>query len=136
SRSRYRLIVENIAPGTNWQDLKDMMRKAGEVTFADISRDHPTEGIVEFHVREDMEYALRKLNDRELNGQRVQLREDPIKSPRRKRTRRGETPERDDSRIRRRSNSKPRSRSRSPAKSMDDSPPRSPRSEGSAHDDE
>ena len=31
--------------------------------------------IVEFHVRDDMEYALKKLNDRELNGQRVQLRE-------------------------------------------------------------
>ncbi|KAI8993136.1 hypothetical protein BDB01DRAFT_311619 [Pilobolus umbonatus] len=74
-RSHYRLIVENIAPGTNWQDLKDMMRKAGEVTFADISRDRPSEGIVEFAVRDDMEYALKKLNDRELNGQRVTLRE-------------------------------------------------------------
>jgi hypothetical protein len=31
--------------------------------------------IVEFAVRDDMEYALKKLNDRELNGQRVTLRE-------------------------------------------------------------
>lgn len=31
--------------------------------------------IVEFNLRDDMEYALKKLNDRELNGQRVSLRE-------------------------------------------------------------
>ncbi|CAO3658395.1 unnamed protein product [Rhizopus stolonifer] len=111
SRSHYRLLVENIAPGTNWQDLKDMMRKAGEVTFADISRDRPSEGIVEFHVRDDMEYALKKLNDRELNGQRVQLRE--VTRSHRSR-----------SRSKSRSRSPPRRRRRSPSRSRSRSPPR------------
>ncbi|KAG0987441.1 hypothetical protein G6F28_010013 [Rhizopus arrhizus] len=113
SRSHYRLIVENIAPGTNWQDLKDMMRKAGEVTFADISRDRPSEGIVEFHVRDDMEYALKKLNDRELNGQRVQLREDPNKISRSSRRSSSRSRSRSPPRRRRRSPSRSRSRSRS-----------------------
>ncbi|KAI9260243.1 hypothetical protein BY458DRAFT_516581 [Sporodiniella umbellata] len=114
SRSHYRLLVENIAPGTNWQDLKDMMRKAGEVTFADISRDRPSEGIVEFHVRDDMEYALKKLNDRELNGQRVQLREDTNKVSR--------SSHRSRSRSKSRSRSPPRRRRRSPSRSR--TPPR------------
>ncbi|KAG0747975.1 hypothetical protein G6F57_006326 [Rhizopus arrhizus] len=131
SRSHYRLIVENIAPGTNWQDLKDMMRKAGEVTFADISRDRPTEGIVEFHVREDMEYALRKLNDRELNGQRVQLREDPNKISRSSHRSRSRSRSRSPPRRRRRSPS--RSRSRSPPRRRRRSPSRS-RSRSESHD--
>ncbi|KAI9469952.1 MAG: hypothetical protein EXX96DRAFT_588162 [Benjaminiella poitrasii] len=118
-RSHYRLIAENIAPGTNWQDLKDMMRKAGEVTFADISRDRPTEGIVEFAVRDDMEYALKKLNDRELNGQRVTLREVSIDNGRG-----GRSSRRSRSRSKSRSRSPPRRRRRSPSDSRSRSPPR------------
>ncbi|CAO3632031.1 unnamed protein product [Mucor hiemalis] len=114
-RSHYRLIVENIAPGTNWQDLKDMMRKAGEVTFADISRERSSEGIVEFAVREDMEYALKKLNDRELNGERVTLREDTGRS---RSSRRSRSPSKS------RSRSPPRRRRRSPSQSRSRSPPR------------
>ncbi|KAI9364073.1 hypothetical protein BD770DRAFT_379207 [Pilaira anomala] len=145
-RSHYRLIVENIAPGTNWQDLKDMMRKAGEVTFADISRERSSEGIVEFAVRDDMEYALKKLNDRELNGQRVTLREDtgrsrssrrsrsPSKSrsrsPPRRRRRRSPSVSRSRSPPRRRNRSpsvsRSRSRSRSPSRSRSVSGSRSP----------
>ncbi|RCH96840.1 hypothetical protein CU098_011202, partial [Rhizopus stolonifer] len=121
SRSHYRLLVENIASGTNWQDLKDMMRKAGEVTFADISRNRPTEGIVEFHVRDDMEYALKKLNGRELNGQRIELREDPTKnvgSARRSNSRSRSRSPRRRNRSPRRRNRSPRRRNRSPSRSV------------------
>ncbi|KAG2175833.1 hypothetical protein INT44_000311 [Umbelopsis vinacea] len=45
-RSQHRLIVNGIAPGTSWQDLKDFMRKAGEVSFADILKDRDGEGLV------------------------------------------------------------------------------------------
>ncbi|KAI7878654.1 hypothetical protein K492DRAFT_179624 [Lichtheimia hyalospora FSU 10163] len=72
-RRSYRLFVEDIPSGTSWQDLKDLMRKAGEVTFADIIRSRPGEGVVEFAHRSDMEYALRKLDDADLNGQRIRL---------------------------------------------------------------
>merc|ERR1719422_1423466 len=32
-RTGYRLIVENLSSRTSWQDLKDYMRQAGEITY-------------------------------------------------------------------------------------------------------
>ncbi|KAG0300037.1 hypothetical protein BGZ98_009547 [Dissophora globulifera] len=43
-RTEFRLIVENLAHGVSWQDIKDLMRKAGEVTFADLSKERDDEG--------------------------------------------------------------------------------------------
>lgn len=39
SRSDYRVIVDNLAYNVSWQDLKDHMKKAGDVLFADIVKD-------------------------------------------------------------------------------------------------
>ncbi|KAI9306620.1 hypothetical protein BJ944DRAFT_281853 [Cunninghamella echinulata] len=103
-RESYRLIVKNIPPKTTWQDLKDMMKKAGRVTFADVLKD-TDEGIVEFAHRDDMKYALSKYNNTKLNGQRVTL-EEP---GRRNRSRRDRSYSRSRSRSRSRS---PRRRSR------------------------
>ncbi|CAG8435030.1 7266_t:CDS:2 [Diversispora eburnea] len=58
-------------------DLKDLMRKAGEVTFADCHKDRDGEGVVEFSSYEDMKNAIRKLDDTELKGKRIILREAP-----------------------------------------------------------
>ncbi|KAI8093071.1 uncharacterized protein BX664DRAFT_328856 [Halteromyces radiatus] len=77
----YRLIVKDIPPNTTWQDLKDLMKKAGRVTFADILK-NTDEGIVEFAHRSDMQYALRKLDNSRLNGQRITL-EEPSRRRRR-----------------------------------------------------
>ncbi|KAF9940134.1 hypothetical protein BGZ65_008116 [Modicella reniformis] len=74
-RTEHRLIVENLAHGVSWQDIKDLMRKAGEVTFADISRDNDSQGIVEFSSAEDVKMALKTLNGEDLGGQPVSLRE-------------------------------------------------------------
>ncbi|CDS14194.1 hypothetical protein LRAMOSA06364 [Lichtheimia ramosa] len=127
-RRSYRLFVEDIPSGTSWQDLKDLMRKAGEVTFADIIRSRPGEGVVEFAHRSDMEYALRKLDDAELNGQRIRLFEDR-RSSRRSRSRsvsRSRSPRRRSSRRSRYSRSRsPVSRSRSATPSRSRSPRRS-----------
>merc|ERR1719319_1737651 len=38
-RTKYRLIVENLSSRTSWQDLKDYMRKAGEVVYTEKDRD-------------------------------------------------------------------------------------------------
>ncbi|KAJ3282936.1 hypothetical protein HK104_010631 [Borealophlyctis nickersoniae] len=38
-RTNYRVLVSNLPPRTSWQDLKDLMRKAGEVTYTDMGRD-------------------------------------------------------------------------------------------------
>ncbi|KAK3821574.1 MAG: hypothetical protein J3Q66DRAFT_333662 [Benniella sp.] len=74
-RTEHRLIVENLAHGVSWQDIKDLMRKAGEVTFADISRDNDSQGVVEFSSAEDVKMALKTLNGEDLRGQPVSLRE-------------------------------------------------------------
>lgn len=47
------------------------MREAGDVCFADVQRDG--EGVVEFLRREDMEYALRKLDRTEFRSHQVSL---------------------------------------------------------------
>ncbi|MEQ2258841.1 hypothetical protein XENORESO_003085 [Xenotaenia resolanae] len=45
----------------SWQDLKDHMREAGDVCYADVYRDGT--GVVEFVRKEDMTYAVRKLDN-------------------------------------------------------------------------
>lgn len=37
--SDYRVLVTGLPSGTSWQDLKDHMRTAGEVGFAEVTRD-------------------------------------------------------------------------------------------------
>uniref|UniRef100_H3BZ85 Serine/arginine-rich splicing factor 9 n=1 Tax=Tetraodon nigroviridis TaxID=99883 RepID=H3BZ85_TETNG len=65
-RSDFRVIVSGLPPTGSWQDLKDHMREAGDVCFADVQRDG--EGVVEFLRREDMEYALRRLDRTEFRS--------------------------------------------------------------------
>ncbi|KAF9291343.1 putative pre-mRNA splicing factor [Linnemannia elongata] len=79
-RTEHRLIVENLAHGVSWQDIKDFMRKAGEVTFADISKDNDSQGVVEFSSADDVQNALKSLDGEELRGNVVTLREfDPAR---------------------------------------------------------
>ncbi|KAI8890814.1 hypothetical protein K501DRAFT_290284 [Backusella circina FSU 941] len=132
-----RIVVKNIPSKTTWQDLKDFMRKAGRVTFADILKDRDGEGVVEFAKREDMKYALRNLDNEKLNGQRVTLDEagrrrksrDRSRSPRRSSRRRSRSASRSRSRSRSARSLTPRSRSRSP-RSRSRSRSRSPRRDG------
>ncbi|ESN99509.1 hypothetical protein HELRODRAFT_84222 [Helobdella robusta] len=72
-RGEYRLIVENLSTRISWQDLKDLMRGAGEVTFADAHRDRRNEGLVEFASRREMERAMSKFDNMDLNGRRIRL---------------------------------------------------------------
>ncbi|XP_029940936.1 serine/arginine-rich splicing factor 9 [Salarias fasciatus] len=65
-RSEFRVIVTGLPQSGSWQDLKDHMREAGDVCFADVQRDG--EGVVEFLRREDMEYALRRLDRTEFRS--------------------------------------------------------------------
>ena len=50
------------------QDLKDYMRQAGEVTYADAHKQTRNEGVIEFETKEGMDKALDTLDDTELNG--------------------------------------------------------------------
>ncbi|KAH8117072.1 RNA-binding domain-containing protein [Phellopilus nigrolimitatus] len=66
-----RITVDNISRDTSWQDLKDFGREAGSVSFADIDRDVPGRGILEYLSREDAERAVKQLDSKELRGQAV-----------------------------------------------------------------
>uniref|UniRef100_A0A8D8QJT4 Serine/arginine-rich splicing factor 1 n=1 Tax=Cacopsylla melanoneura TaxID=428564 RepID=A0A8D8QJT4_9HEMI len=60
-RSQYRVLVTGLPPSGSWQDLKDHMREAGDVCFADVYKDGT--GVVEFLRSDDMKYAYKKLDD-------------------------------------------------------------------------
>ena len=70
----YRNLHKNIyflgLPATgSWQDLKDHMREAGDVCYADVYKDGT--GVVEFLRFEDMKYAARKLDDSKFRSHEV-----------------------------------------------------------------
>merc|ERR1712192_303177 len=119
-RTGYRTIVENLSSRTSWQDLKDFMRKAGEIAYTNTNQPRVGEGIVEFGSRRDMEYALDKLDGEELDGRRIRLVEEGGNKSRsrsrtrsRSRSRDRRRPSRDRSPSSAKSESRSRSRSRS-----------------------
>jgi len=110
--------VENLPERCSWQDLKDFMRKAGEVVFADVwtTKRGGLMGIVEFTNRDDMTYCLDKMHDTEFKNpfdtthiKIFPYEDEAPKSPRsRSRSRsRSRTPPRRDSRSRSRSPVRP-----------------------------
>ncbi|XP_072933507.1 serine-arginine protein 55 isoform X4 [Epargyreus clarus] len=129
TRTEYRLIVENLSSRISWQDLKDYMRQAGEVTYADAHKQHRNEGVVEFATHADMRAAIEKLDGTELNGRRIRLVEDRRSS--RRRTRSSSSRSRSRSRDRRRSRS---SRSRSKSRPKSKSPAAKSRSRSRSKD--
>lgn len=68
-RSQYRVLVTGLPPSGSWQDLKDHMREAGDVCFADTYKDGT--GVVEFLRQEDMRYAIKKLDDSRFRSHEV-----------------------------------------------------------------
>ncbi|KAG1934443.1 serine and arginine rich splicing factor 5a isoform X2 [Pimephales promelas] len=131
-RTEHRIIVENLSSRISWQDLKDLMRKVGEVTFVDAHRTNKNEGVVEFASHSDMKNAIEKLDGTDLNGRKLKLYEDRKRNRSRSRSRsrsssrsrspsRSRTPERGSKR------SRSRSVSRTPEKNTSNrSPSRSP----------
>ncbi|CAH8462766.1 serine arginine-rich splicing factor, variant 2 [Schistosoma haematobium] len=76
TRTEYRVIVENLSSRVSWQDLKDLMRKAGEVTYADAHKSAKNDGIVEFAAYSDMKEAIEKFDGYELYGRKLRVYED------------------------------------------------------------
>lgn len=62
-RSQYKVIVSGLPASGSWQDLKDHMREAGDVCYADVYKDGSGTGVVEFLREEDVQYAIKKLDD-------------------------------------------------------------------------
>uniref|UniRef100_A0A8C8IU06 Serine/arginine-rich splicing factor 5 n=1 Tax=Oncorhynchus tshawytscha TaxID=74940 RepID=A0A8C8IU06_ONCTS len=129
-RTEHRIIVENLSSRISWQDLKDLMRKAGEVTFVDAHRTNKNEGVVEFASHSDMKNAIDKLDGTDLNGRKLKLSED--RKSRRSRSRGSRSYSRSRSRSpRSKSRSRSRNRSRSPrSRSASRTPEKKPSSAG------
>ncbi|GAX78819.1 hypothetical protein CEUSTIGMA_g6256.t1 [Chlamydomonas eustigma] len=75
-----RCYVNNLAWQTGWQDLKDKFREAGRVVHADVMVDEKGRskgwGMVEFETTQEALNAISKLNEAELHGRLLQVRED------------------------------------------------------------
>ncbi|XP_014495868.1 serine/arginine-rich-splicing factor SR34 isoform X1 [Vigna radiata var. radiata] len=132
-RSEYRVLVTGLPSSASWQDLKDHMRKAGDVCFSQVFHDgRGTTGIVDYTNYDDMKYAIKKLDDSEFRNafskgyvrvREYDSRRDSSRSPSRGPSHsRGRSYSR--SRSRSRSYSRDRSQSKSPkGKSSQRSPP-------------
>ncbi|KAJ0734967.1 putative RNA recognition motif domain, nucleotide-binding alpha-beta plait domain superfamily [Helianthus annuus] len=68
-RSDYRVLVTGLPSSASWQDLKDHMRRAGDVCFSQVFKEGGgTTGIVDYTNYDDMKYAIRKLDDSEFRN--------------------------------------------------------------------
>ncbi|KIK98081.1 hypothetical protein PAXRUDRAFT_31404 [Paxillus rubicundulus Ve08.2h10] len=129
-----RLVVSGISRDTSWQDLKDFGREAGSVSFADINRDFPGQGVLEYLSRDDADRAVKDLDGKDLRGRPVRVALDDARGGAdnyRRDNRREELPRDDrhrDERSFREERPIRRDRSRSPPRRADhdDRRPRSP----------
>merc|ERR1712048_635579 len=118
-KTKWTVEVDNLSSRCSWQDLKDFMRKAGEVTYGDAHGEiGKNRGVVCYEREDEMQRAVDELDGREINQKEVQLKSviredwasgDQSRSRSRSRSRR-RSPSRSRSRGRR---SRTRSRSRS-----------------------
>jgi len=76
------VYVWNLSYDVSWQDLKDHMRKAGNVDQATVLTGNDGTsigcGIVVFQSARDAQRAIRELQESDLNGRPVRLREDRV----------------------------------------------------------
>jgi len=71
-RPLLQILSRQLRPGFS-QDLKDYFRTAGEVTYTNAHKPRHGEGIVEFGDKRGLEYAMKNLDDTELDGKRIKL---------------------------------------------------------------
>jgi len=106
-RTKFRLKVLNLSSRISWQDLKDTLRKAGEVTFAEAHINKRHEGRVELASMEDLERVLKRYQGYDMNGRRIELVKDCEKEKSKSKSNDGNA-----SRSQLKSGSRSRSRSR------------------------
>ncbi|KAK9838659.1 hypothetical protein WJX74_000886 [Apatococcus lobatus] len=107
-RSEFRVQITGLPRSASWQDLKDHMRPAGDITFSQVFKDRDgMVGVCDYSNKEDLERAIRKLDRSYFRNPfdevRIRVRAD-----------RGRSPSASRSRSYSRSYSRSVSRSRSP----------------------
>merc|ERR1711990_539755 len=74
SKTKWSVEVDNLSSRCSWQDLKDFMRKAGEVCYGAAHGDvGKNKGVVCYDRKEDAERAVDELDGRDINGRSVTL---------------------------------------------------------------
>ncbi|KAF8394586.1 hypothetical protein HHK36_020800 [Tetracentron sinense] len=115
-RSDYRVVITGLPSSASWQDLKDHMRRAGDVCFSQVFRaGGGTTGIVDYTNYDDMKYAIRKLDDSEFRNAFSRASRSRSKSPLPSPPRRKRVSKSPKKRIPSKSRSRSLSRSHSPA---------------------
>mmetsp|Transcript_30971 Transcript_30971/g.62040 ORF Transcript_30971/g.62040 Transcript_30971/m.62040 type:complete len:311 (-) Transcript_30971:368-1300(-) len=71
SSQRHRVVLKNLPHSFTWRELKDEMRRIGDVIYADV--DANGDGIVEFSNEEHLAYAVRRLDGSRLDGHTIQV---------------------------------------------------------------
>jgi len=72
-----RVLVSGLTVDTSWQDLKDLGREAGNVTFADVTKAGDTRvGLLEFETKDMAQAAIRKLDGAKLKGNTIKAEEE------------------------------------------------------------
>jgi len=114
TKSKWSVEVDNLSSRCSWQDLKDFMRKAGEVCYGAAHGDvGKNKGVVCYDRKEDAQRAVEELEGRDINGRAIELKYvvredwDTGNDSKRSRSRSRSPPPR---------RSRTRSRSRSPAR--------------------
>jgi len=73
-RTAYAVSVDNLSSRCSWAELKDIMRKCGEVTYTDAHyRSGEGRGEVCYSTREDMERCLDEMDGFEINGKKIRV---------------------------------------------------------------
>lgn len=70
-RSDHRVLIYGLPATGSWQDLKDHMREAGDVLYADVFKDGS--GVVEFARHNDMKWAINNLDDTKFRSHEVSI---------------------------------------------------------------
>ena len=76
----YRVLISGLPNQCDWRDLKDFLRRGGEVTFCKCDMGDGS-GIAEFASARDMDEAVSQLDGTDFHGGRVSLRPDPAGPP-------------------------------------------------------
>lgn len=72
-----RIFISNLSFDTQWRQLKDLMRQAGEVVRVDIFQDDrgrsKGSGLIEFVKPEDCARAIDTLDQTDIDGRKIYL---------------------------------------------------------------
>ena len=72
SNPECRVLLTGLTIDTSWQDLKDLGRETGNVTFADVTKVNDGKvGVLEFENKDMAQAAIRKLDGAKLKGNTV-----------------------------------------------------------------